>query len=81
MDRRARTRCNRYILMGFNCWTMDIVDSEWVVKVVVLLVWILLIIHFSKPCYSYFEINIRNGKVGRLLIFLYRLFNLLELSI
>ena len=32
------------------------------------LVRILLIVHFGKPCYGYFEINVRNGKAGRLLI-------------
>ena len=43
-------------------------DSKWVVKVVASFVRILLIIHFSKLCYSYFEINIRNRKAGRLFI-------------
>ena len=54
--------------MGFNYWTIDIIDGEWVVKIDASLVRILLIIHFSNPRYGYFKINIRNGKAGRLLI-------------
>ena len=53
--------------MGFNCWIMDIVDEEWVVEIDASLVRILLIVHFGKPRHSYFEINVRNGKAGRLL--------------
>ena len=47
---------------------MDIANRGWVVEVDVLLVRILLIVHFSKPRYGYFEINVRNGKAGRLFI-------------
>ena len=43
-------------------------DKVWVVEINTLLVQILLIIHFGKPRHGYFEINIRNGKAGRLLI-------------
>ena len=46
---------------------MDIVDGEWVVKIDVSLARILLIIHFGNLRYSYFKINVRNGKAGRLL--------------
>ena len=54
--------------MGFNYWIIDIIDREWVIEINILLVWILLIVHFGKPRYGYFEINIRNRKVGRLFI-------------
>ena len=47
---------------------MDIINGEWVVKTNTSLVWILLIVHFSKPRHGYFEINVRNGKAGRLFI-------------
>jgi len=47
---------------------MDIIDGEWVVKIDASLVRILLIIHFGNPRYSYFEINIRSRKAGRLLM-------------
>ena len=44
---------------------MDIVGIEWVVEVNALLAQI---VHFGKLRHGYFEINIRNGKVGGLLI-------------
>lgn len=53
--------------MGFNHWIMDIMDGEWVVEIDASLVRILLIVHFGKPRHGYFEINVRNGKAGRLL--------------
>ena len=49
------------MLMGFNGY------SRWVVDVDVL-VRILLIVHFGKLRHGYFEINVRNGKAGRLLM-------------
>ena len=52
--------------MGFNYWIIDIIDREWVVKINASLVQILLIVYFSKPRYSYFKINVRNRKAGRL---------------
>ena len=38
------------------------------VEVNILLVRILLIVYFGKLYHGYFEINVRNGKAGRLLI-------------
>ena len=46
---------------------MDIMDGKWVVEIDALLLRILLIVHFGKPRHGYFEINVRNGKAGRLL--------------
>ena len=46
---------------------MDIMDGEWVVEIDASLVRILLIVHFGNPRHGYFEINVRNGKAGRLL--------------
>jgi len=46
---------------------MDITDKKWVVEVDASLMWILLIIHFGNLRHDYFEINVRNGKAGRLL--------------
>ena len=54
--------------MGFNRWTTDIMDREWVVENNAPLVRILLIVHFGNPRHGYFEINVRNGKAGGLLM-------------
>ena len=54
--------------MGFNYWTINIMDGEWVVEIDMSLVRILLIVHFGKLCHGYFEINVRNRKAGRLLM-------------
>ena len=54
--------------MGFNYWIMDIIDGEWVVEVDTSLMRILPIVHFGNLHHSYFEINVRNRKAGRLLI-------------
>ena len=48
---------------------MDITDRKWVVEVDIVSIDIAtVIVHFGKPRHSYFEINVRNGKAGRLLI-------------
>jgi len=43
-------------------------DGEWVVKIDVLLVWILLIVYFGNLYHGYFKINVRSRKAGRLLM-------------